>query len=102
MFKSFKSIAGAAIILATIATASAQARQIETETPKTETVQKQTVARAQTSSVLLAGARRRLLIDRQAATNFAARFAPGGFRLRRTRSLTNRDLTFRQGVRSRT
>jgi hypothetical protein len=41
MFKSFKSIAGAAIILATIATVSAQARQIETETPRAETVQKQ-------------------------------------------------------------
>jgi hypothetical protein len=49
MFKSFKSIAGAAIILATITTVSAQARQIETETPKTMTVQKQTLAKAQTA-----------------------------------------------------
>jgi hypothetical protein len=50
MFKSFKSIAGAAIVLATIATASAQARQIETEAPKTERIEKQTVAKAQTQA----------------------------------------------------
>jgi hypothetical protein len=41
MFKSFKSIVGAAIILATLATAPAQARQIATETPRAVTVQKQ-------------------------------------------------------------
>ena len=48
MFKRFTSIAGAAIILATIATASAQAKQTETEAPKIERVEKQTVAKAQT------------------------------------------------------
>jgi hypothetical protein len=47
MFKSFKSIAGAAIILATIATATAQAKQIVTDAPKTETVVVQKVAKAQ-------------------------------------------------------
>jgi hypothetical protein len=50
MFKSFKSIAGAAIILATIATATAQAKQITTDTPKTETVVVQKVAKAHTQA----------------------------------------------------
>jgi hypothetical protein len=50
MFKTFKSIAGAAIILATIATAAAQAKQIATDTPKTETVVVQKVAKAQTQA----------------------------------------------------
>ena len=47
MFKSIKSIAGAAIILATVATASAQAKQIETDAQKIERIEKQTVARTQ-------------------------------------------------------
>ena len=50
MFKSIKAIAGAAIILATIATASAQARQIEADTQKIQRTEKQTVAKAQTKA----------------------------------------------------
>jgi hypothetical protein len=44
MLKNIKSIAGAAIILAAIATASAQAKQIETEAQKIERIEKQTKA----------------------------------------------------------
>jgi len=50
MFKSFATIAGAAIMLATIAIASAQAKQVVTDAPKTETIVVQKVAKAQTQA----------------------------------------------------
>jgi hypothetical protein len=49
MLKTFKSIAGAAIILATISTVSARA-MVATEAPKVERIEKQTVAKAQTQT----------------------------------------------------
>lgn len=49
MFRNLKSIAGAAIILATLATVTAQAKQVETDMPKTERVVAQKLAKAQTS-----------------------------------------------------
>jgi hypothetical protein len=49
MFKNLKSIAGAAIILAALAT-SVQARQIDADAPKTERATAQTVTKAQTQS----------------------------------------------------
>jgi hypothetical protein len=50
MFKSFATIAGAAIMLATIAIASAQAKQIVTDAPKIERVVAQKVAKAHTQA----------------------------------------------------
>jgi hypothetical protein len=47
MLKNLKAIAGTAIILATIATTTVQAKQIETDTPKIERVAKQKLAKAQ-------------------------------------------------------
>ena len=46
MFTKLKSIAGAAIVLAMLATNAAQARQVETDTPKTKTAVSQKLARA--------------------------------------------------------
>jgi hypothetical protein len=50
MFKNLTAIAGTAIILATLATSAAQARQVETDTPKTERAVAQKVAKAQTQA----------------------------------------------------
>ena len=50
MFKHMKSIAGAAIILATLATTTVQARQIDADAPKSDRVAAQAVAKAQTQS----------------------------------------------------
>ncbi len=50
MFKNLTAIAGTAIILATLATSTVQARQVETDTPKTERVVTQKVAKAQTQA----------------------------------------------------
>ena len=50
MFKSFATIAGAAILLATLAIATAQAKQVVTDTPKAERVVVQKVAKAQTQA----------------------------------------------------
>jgi hypothetical protein len=47
MLKSLMSIAGASIILATLATTAVQARQIETDTPKTERIATPKLAKAQ-------------------------------------------------------
>ena len=46
MFTNLKSIAGAAIIIATLATTAVQARQVEADTPKTEAVVSQKLAKA--------------------------------------------------------
>jgi hypothetical protein len=46
MFTNLTSIAGAAIIIATLATTTVQAKQVETDTPKTEAVVSQKLARA--------------------------------------------------------
>ena len=51
MLKSITSLAGAAIILATFATTTVQARQITTDTPKVEQTEVQKLARAQTVHV---------------------------------------------------
>ena len=81
MFKNLKSIAGAAIILATLATTTAQAKQVETDTPKTETVASQKVAKASSGAVLLAGARRRLLISLASiSAQCLQRYSPPGSR----------------------
>jgi len=50
MLKSITSLAGAAIILATLATTTVQAKQVVTDTRKTEQVDAQTVASAQTQA----------------------------------------------------
>ena len=50
MLKNLRSIAGAAIILATLATTTVQAKQIETDTPKTERIAAQKLAKAQTQA----------------------------------------------------
>jgi hypothetical protein len=47
MLKSPMSIAGACIILATLAATAVQARQIETDTPKTERIATPKLAKAQ-------------------------------------------------------
>jgi hypothetical protein len=51
--KSITSLAGAAIILATFATTTVQARQITTDTRKCEQVEAQKLAKAQTQSPYL-------------------------------------------------
>jgi hypothetical protein len=48
MFKTLKSIAPAAIVVATLATTTVQAKQIDSDAPKAERVAAQTVAKAQT------------------------------------------------------
>jgi hypothetical protein len=50
MLKNLTLIAGAAIILATLATTTVQAKQIETDPPKTERVAAPKVAKAQTQA----------------------------------------------------
>jgi hypothetical protein len=47
MLKNLTSIAGAALILATLATTAVQAKQIATDTPKTERVAAPKLAKAQ-------------------------------------------------------
>jgi hypothetical protein len=50
MFKNLTSIAGTAIIVATLATTTVQAKQIDADAPKAERVATQTVAKAQTQA----------------------------------------------------
>jgi hypothetical protein len=50
MLKTLKSIAPAAIVVATLATTTVQAKQIDADAPKTERVATQTVAKAQTQA----------------------------------------------------
>lgn len=50
MLKNLKAIAGTAIIIATLATTTVQARQIETDVPKTEQIVAQRLAKAQTQA----------------------------------------------------
>ena len=52
MLKSITSLAGAAIILATLATTTVQAKQITTDTQKCEQVEAQKLAKAQTRPYL--------------------------------------------------
>jgi len=53
MLKSISSLAGAAIILATLATTTVQARQITTDAQKCEQIEAQKAARAQAQSFWL-------------------------------------------------
>lgn len=51
MFKTFTSLAGATIVFAALATTAVQARQVETDTPKTEQrAAAQNVVKAQTQA----------------------------------------------------
>jgi len=50
MLKSITSLAGAAIILATLATTTVQAKQVTTDAQKCEQIEAQRVARAQAQS----------------------------------------------------
>ena len=55
MLKSISSLAGAAIILATLATTTVQARQITTDAQKCEQIEAQKAARAQAQFWLVLG-----------------------------------------------